>query len=96
MRRLTFALLLACGPVDVVVADVPGMPPGLLCTGSTECGPGRFCERAACTDSFGICHDIPPVSQCQTQPTFDTCDCSGAHYPNDCLRQRAGASHGPC
>jgi hypothetical protein len=91
MKRLAFMLLLACGPVDVVVADVP-MPPPMPCAADAECGDGFFCEHPRCEDSFGFCRE---VSACNSHPQ-DVCDCSGQHYSSDCEREQAHKSPGPC
>jgi hypothetical protein len=93
VRRLVLLLLLACGPVDVVVADAPPLPPAPGCTGDVDCGAGLFCERARCDDSFGFCRPVP--LECN-EPAYDVCDCSKQHYSSDCARQQARQSPGPC
>jgi hypothetical protein len=100
MRRLTLLLLLAsCGPVDVVLFNLPdgGPPPrGSPCADSNQCPPGAFCDKPGCGAALGHCQPRPPV--CDPVPGT-VCGCDGVTYFNDCFRAAAGINGmtpGPC
>jgi hypothetical protein len=97
VKRLVCLVLIACGPVDVVVADLPDIPDGGMpqyCTpGTDDCGEGNFCELARCGDPQGFCRQ-KPVS-CEGAPMHPSCDCNSIEYENDCVREQAGVSRGP-
>jgi hypothetical protein len=96
MTRLACLLLLACGPVDVVVANVPPGSPPRDCYGPGDCMSGEFCEYLYCADTSGKCR-LEPLS-CDGAPMFPVCGCDGKQYPSDCARQQAAVSrgNGPC
>jgi hypothetical protein len=86
VKRLVCALLLSCGPVDVVVADVPK-----ACSETSPCGTGEFCEYRFCDPNDGICR---PMMMCNGTD-LPECGCDGVRYANACAREAAGQSRGP-
>ncbi len=104
MRRALLTLLLACscGPVEVVLVDLDNAPDGGMdfrgppCSANSDCMGDGFCERRACTDSFGRCRRRPQFCPPDANPV---CGCNGVTYWNDCLRQSSGiaaATLGEC
>jgi len=94
VRRVLTLLLLACGPVDVDVADFPHGPPRVRCGDSEDtCAAGFFCEKTSC-DAFadGFCTPIP---QGMCDGGVPECGCDDKPYDNACERQKAQQSRGP-
>ena len=101
-RALALALVLsACGPVDLVVLDVPdaGDLPmtGLSCARDADCMAGQFCEKDSCGATLGTCSTRPAVCDGDGPAV---CGCDGVNYFNDCLRRASGVGAvremGPC
>jgi hypothetical protein len=86
VKRVLCVLLLSCGPVDVVVADVPK-----ACTTKDDCHPGDVCDYGHCDDAYGVCR---PPTMC-TGTELPECGCDNVRYANPCLREQAGVSRGP-
>jgi hypothetical protein len=97
-------LFLACGPVDLVVVDVPDAgelqpPPGPSCSRNEDCLAGQFCETPSCAATLGRCAPRPLSSACPDDFRPE-CGCDGVTYWNGCLRraaaQRSSAERGLC
>lgn len=96
-RRLTLlaGLLVACGPREIVVADLPpgldgGFEPHRPCVEASDCGPDAFCEKETCGAPAGHCQHMP-VGDCP--PLHDpVCGCDRVTYWNQCLRAQHGVS----
>ena len=85
MKRIALLLLVACGPVEIIVAMEP--PP---C--DERCvGPDFFCEALNCGSSKH-CVRLPP--SCDGLPRDASCGCDNKMYQNVCERQLAGVSPG--
>ncbi len=87
-------LLAGCGPLDVVVADVPGTDGGMMmmgkpCSGNQDCRERDYCDKSACAAPVGRCKPQPVFCDPAPQPV---CGCSGVTYWNDCLRRASGDS----
>ncbi len=74
--------------------EIRECPAGRMCDGiaGLRCARGEQCEHMAGTcriaDGAGICQPIPDACPRILMPV---CGCDGETYPNDCLRQVAGA-----
>jgi len=90
MRRLAllFVAVLACAPVESVVADVPVEVPSSSCAGNEDCPADSFCAKPSCRERVGVCQRRPLVCSGEAAPV---CGCNGVSYWNDCLRKQ-GAS----
>jgi hypothetical protein len=92
---LLVILLAACGPVDVVVANLPPEPDGgrppprLPCAQNVDCPPDAFCEKPDCGVLVGQCRPRPVF--CEPLPSV-VCGCNGVNYWNDCLRRVQGVA----
>ena len=86
-------LLLSCGPVDVVLADIPSQPDGGMefrgppCETNSNCMGDSFCEKPSCGASFGRCRRRPAFCPPDLSPE---CGCNGVTYWNGCLRAGSG------
>jgi hypothetical protein len=87
VKRVLWVLLLSCGPVDVIVADVPK-----ACATSADCHPEDFCDKAQCTDDTGQCRPRP--MSCPGGSMLPECACNGTTYASGCEREQAGQSRG--
>lgn len=83
------AILTACGDETIVIATAPATDGGSSsrCLASSDCGPGLFCEKQACSDLAGTCMPFPAHCHGDEAPV---CGCDGVTYFNDCLRRAAG------
>ena len=92
---LCLVLVAGCGPVDIVVANVPAEPDGgrppprKPCASNGDCPPDAFCEKPDCDALVGQCRPRPVF--CDAQPAA-VCGCNGVNYWNDCLRRDKGVS----
>lgn len=90
LSPFALALLVACGPLDVVVARIPDggeRPRPPPCSSSADCPPDGFCEKPDCAAALGRCQRRPFFCDDAAQPT---CGCNNVTYWNDCLRRSAG------
>lgn len=97
-RALLLSLVLVgCGPVDVLVVNVPDAStldelPGKPCQDSDDCAGGQFCSKATCSDSLGQCALRPQVIEQCDREFHPECGCDGVQYLNDCYRRFAGVA----
>ncbi|MFT3711163.1 MAG: hypothetical protein QM817_26335 [Archangium sp.] len=94
------ALFAACGPVDLVVVDIPDagdfQPPGKACASNDECLGGQYCSKPGGCNVSGTCRQRPLSCGGEHEPE---CGCDGITYFNSCLRRLAGVpkvSDGRC
>lgn len=97
MRWLMTALCLAaaCGPVDLVVVDVPDagdLPSqvGAPCSDNDDCLGGQFCSMTSCSETVGNCVPRPTLLATCSDDFRPECGCDGVQYFNDCYRRYAG------
>lgn len=94
MKKLCVLLaLVACGPRDIIVVNLPPsedggfVGPALGCSSSSECAPNEFCEKSSCAQIGGHCRPKPPFCMPILSPV---CGCNGVNYWNDCHRKQQG------
>lgn len=101
---LLVLLFLACGPVDLVVVDVPDggattPTEGAPCSRADDCLAGQVCETQSCAMTLGRCVPRPLASACPDDFRPE-CGCDGVTYWNGCLRraaaQRSSSERGQC
>jgi hypothetical protein len=95
VRRALLLLVVACacGPVDLVVVDVPDggdfVPPDTSCTTNEDCLGGQYCSKPGCSAALGVCRQRPVSCNGEHAPE---CGCNGVTYFNACLRRAEGVS----
>ncbi|MBL8914948.1 MAG: hypothetical protein JNM17_29855 [Archangium sp.] len=102
LALLGVVFVAACGPVDLVVVNVPDggefQQPDDQCTKNEDCLGGQFCSKPneQCAAPLGVCRQRPISCTGEHMPE---CGCDGVTYFNRCLRENAGVSMrepGPC